>query len=196
MTKIAYDTEFLEDGKTIELISIGLVSDTGREYYAVASDCPWDRIKEHDWLVRNVVPSLPIVGKTALDAYCASPSNLHPRPPLNMLDLDRKDTRVKPRWVIANEVRDFILHDAPGVELWADYAAYDHVVLCQLWGTMMQLPNGIPMWTHDLQQKMEQHGLTDQDFEPQPGAEHHALSDAKYVLERLTVITDFHAAIR
>ena len=33
-----YDTEFIEDGDTIELISIGIVGDDGREYYAVSTD--------------------------------------------------------------------------------------------------------------------------------------------------------------
>lgn len=54
-----YDTEFLEDGKTIELISIGFVAEDGREYYAVNEEAPWKRIAKNDWLVRNVVSSLP-----------------------------------------------------------------------------------------------------------------------------------------
>jgi hypothetical protein len=45
-----YDTEFIENGKTIDLISIGVVREDGRSYYAVstefkarkASQC-WDR---------------------------------------------------------------------------------------------------------------------------------------------------------
>lgn len=32
-----YDTEFIDDGRTIELISIGMVSEDGREYYAVST---------------------------------------------------------------------------------------------------------------------------------------------------------------
>ena len=35
LMRIFYDTEFLEDGKTIDLISIGMVAEDGREYYAV-----------------------------------------------------------------------------------------------------------------------------------------------------------------
>ena len=34
--KYFYDTEFIEDGSTIELISIGVVAEDGREYYAVS----------------------------------------------------------------------------------------------------------------------------------------------------------------
>lgn len=135
MTAIDYDTEFIEDGSTIDLISIGLVADDGREYYAVASDAPWDRIRKHDWLVRNVVPYLPIAGRTSLDAYLAMHPNSYPKPSLDFVGPDLSSTLVKPRWVIANEVRDFIVgthpDELPYVELWADYGAYDHVALCQ-----------------------------------------------------------------
>ena len=33
--KIFYDTEFIENGRTIELISIGMVAEDGRELYLV-----------------------------------------------------------------------------------------------------------------------------------------------------------------
>src|SRR5690606_14816131 len=58
--KIYYDTEFLEDGETIELISIGMVAEDGRELYAVNADMPFRRVIRHDWLRENVVPSLPV----------------------------------------------------------------------------------------------------------------------------------------
>lgn len=50
------DTEFLEDGKTIELISIGIVSNDGREYYAENSE--FDPARATDWLNENVMPHL------------------------------------------------------------------------------------------------------------------------------------------
>lgn len=31
-----YDTEFIEDGHTIDLISIGVVAEDGRSYYAIS----------------------------------------------------------------------------------------------------------------------------------------------------------------
>src|SRR3954452_23658432 len=33
-----YDTEFIEDGTTIDLVSIGVVDETGREFYAVSTE--------------------------------------------------------------------------------------------------------------------------------------------------------------
>ena len=176
--RVFYDCEFLEDGSTIELISIGMVAEDGREYYAVASDAPWDRIKEHDWLVRNVVPHLPISGRTSLDTYLKNHPNSFPRPSLTFVGPDLKDTRVKPRQVIANEVRDFIL-TTPDRELWAWYGAYDHVVLCQLWGAMIHLPEGVPMWTNDLKQECER--LGDPRMPEQESGEHNALADARHV---------------
>jgi hypothetical protein len=192
MTVICYDTEFIEDGRTIDLISIGLVAEDGREYYAVASDAPWGQIRRHDWLVRNVLPSLPVTGRTSLDSYLKNHPNSYPRPSIDFVGPDLQDSRVKPRQVIANEVRDFILA-APDRELWAWYAAYDHVVLCQLWGTMMQLPKGVPMWTNDLKQEAERRG--NPDLPAMTGAvEHNALHDAREVLFRLQWLRSSAAA--
>jgi 3' exoribonuclease, RNase T-like len=179
---LCYDLEFLEDGRTIELISIGMVADDGREYYAVASDAPWERIKQNDWLVRNVVPHLPVTGRTALDTYLKAPPTAYPRTPLEVLGLDLTDSCVKPKFVIANEVRDFIqATDAIEPALWADYGAYDHVCLAQLWGSMMRLPPGVPMWTHDLRQEIERLGIADADLPQQTEGVHNALADARHV---------------
>lgn len=57
--KYFYDTEFLEDGMTIGLISIGIVAEDGREYHAVNGSANWPRIWNHEWLSINVLPHLP-----------------------------------------------------------------------------------------------------------------------------------------
>jgi hypothetical protein len=179
VTDLFYDLEFLEDGRSIELISIGMVCDDGREYYAVNSDAPWERIRENDWLIRNVLPSLPITGRTSLDSYLAIPANSYPKTTLNMVGADTKDTLVKPHWVIANQVRDFI-QAVPDVELWANYGAYDHVALAQLWGPMVRLPEGVPMFTNDIQQERTRLGLSWDDLPKQEDGEHNALADARH----------------
>jgi uncharacterized phage-associated protein len=55
--KYFFDTEFIEDGETIELISIGIVAEDGREYYACNSEC--DLQRADDWVKKNVVSLLP-----------------------------------------------------------------------------------------------------------------------------------------
>jgi hypothetical protein len=188
MTVISYDTEFLEDGKTIDLISIGLVRDDGREYYAVNADANWARIATHRWLCENVVPHLPLASKGVRKATPGENTNVTTS---WKFSIDLTDTTVKPHWVIANEVREFILAvDDP--RLWAWYSAYDHVALCQLWGPMMQLPAGVPMWTNDLKQECER--LGNPKLPPMPGAtEHNALDDAREVMHRLNWLRE-HAA--
>ncbi len=52
-----YDTEFIEDGRTIELVSIGVVAEDGSEYYAVSTEFDPDRAG--DWVRANVLPHLP-----------------------------------------------------------------------------------------------------------------------------------------
>ena len=167
--KVFYDTEFLEDGRTIDLISIGMVAEDGREYYAVSQDATKRRlrrrIRKHDWLMANVVPHLP----KAHGDY-----NLYmPRRWL----FNYTDPCVKPRHVIAREVRDFIFA-APDPQLWAWYGAYDHVVLCQLWGKMIDLPKGVPMWTNDLKQECDR--LGNPRIPEQAAGEHNALADARH----------------
>lgn len=176
--RVWYDTEFLEDGKTIELISIGMVAEDGREYYAVNSDAPWDRIKSHDWLIRNVLTSLPMTERPSLDAYVKHPPNVHPRPLISLVAIDTADSRVRPHWVIANEVRDF-LTATDDLELWAWYGAYDHVALAQLWGPMISRPEAVPMWTNDLRQEV--HRLGNPQMPEQPSGLHNALADARHL---------------
>jgi hypothetical protein len=48
-----FDTEFIEDGKTIDLISIGIVAEDGRERYWESSEA--DHSKANDWVRENVL---------------------------------------------------------------------------------------------------------------------------------------------
>jgi hypothetical protein len=168
VTAIDYDLEFLEDGKTIELISIGMVCDDGREYYAVNSDMPVKSIRRHEWLMANVVPHLP--------HGHGDRRNHLPRRWL----IDYFDPTVKARKTIAAEVAAFIQDAGPEVELWANYGAYDHVALAQLWGPMIALPDGVPMFTNDIQQERARLGLAWDDLPKQESGEHNALADARH----------------
>lgn len=168
MTALDYDLEFLEDGRTIELISIGMVCDDGREYYAVNRDMPVRRIRKHKWLMENVVPSLP---KGHGDQRIHMPTRWL---------FHYADHQVKPRKQIADEVMDFIRAAGPDVELWANYGAYDHVALAQLWGRMIDLPEGVPMFTNDIQQEARRLGIGWDQLPKQEGGEHNALADARH----------------
>jgi hypothetical protein len=177
VTDLFYDLEFLEDGSTIELISIGMVCDDGREYYAVnaALAARWGngrrlrrRVQKHKWLMENVVPHLP-----------KPHGDWNNHMPQSWL-FNYHDPAVKPREKIADEVMDFIRAAGPDVQLWANYGAYDHVCLAQLWGRMIDLPEGVPMFTCDIQQERARLGLRWGELPKQEGGEHNALADARH----------------
>lgn len=184
MTRYWYDLEFLEDGHTIELISIGIVASDGREYHAVVADCDFDRVLLSPWLVANVVPHLPLTRVDVLAHYLAGHVGTSLADVRKLVALDPLDPVVKPRAQVATEVHEFLTGGEGEVELWADYAAYDHVALCQLWGPMVNLPAGVPMFTRDVQQEAAHLRLAGELPQSHPNLEHNALSDARLTRER------------
>lgn len=152
------DTEFNENGRTIDLISIGLVSETGESYYAVSSE--FDRNACNDWVKANVLPLLP---------------------PFDMLGNARGESIWKPRAEIADEIRALVLRDDDRPEFWAYFADYDWVALCQLYGPMVALPKGFPFYCRDLKQLMDERGVKKSMLPEQSGVEHDALADACWV---------------
>lgn len=140
--KYWFDTEFIEDGRTIDLLSIGVVSEDGRQFYAEPAET--DRSRASPWVVENVLPHL-------------------------------KPSYVYPRAVIRERLLVF-MGDRP--EIWAYYADYDWVVLCQLFGTMMDLPEHWPRFCRDVKQLAAEQG--DPELPPQLTQEHNALADANW----------------
>ena len=138
-----FDTEFIEDGKTIDLLSIGIVSEDYRELYLEISEADWS--KASPWVKDNVLVHMgrgPTVGRAEA----------------------------------AFRVLDFVGTDKP--EIWAYYADYDWVALCQLFGTMMDLPKGWPMYCRDVKQLCD--ALGNPKLQEQGKGEHHALADARW----------------
>lgn len=187
--RIYYDCEFLEDGCTIAPISIGMVAEDDRELYLINEEIEreplYDRICKHTWLMANVVPHLPLAtrydGKPSIEQ--PGHENVHPRKS-GHFNLNGGDNRIVGRRFLRNAVRDFI-EATPEPELWAWYGAYDHVMYAQLFGRMIDLPTGFPMWTNDLRQEAHRLGLGEEEIipaVPHGAGEHNALADARWNL--------------
>jgi hypothetical protein len=58
-----YDCEFIEDGRVIDLVSIGVVDEHGREFYAISTE--FDDRAAVPWVRRNVLDRLPSPGDPA-----------------------------------------------------------------------------------------------------------------------------------
>lgn len=194
--KYFLDTEFIEYGKTIDLISIGIVSEDGREFYALNADCDWS--KANQWVRENVLAGLP--DKPAIATFSESDRQngwmrhaeiggevlrfvggeafiMLRKSCLSYFDLIGEMMAGSAK--VTRKMKDGV--ESP--EFWADYADYDWVVFCQLFGTMMDLPQGFPMYCHDLRQECDRLGIRDLP-RLEEGVEHNALHDAREVKYR------------
>jgi hypothetical protein len=156
-----YDCEFIEDGRVVDLVSIGVVDEHDREFYAVSTE--FDAARAVPWVRRNVLDKLP------------SPA----------------DPAWRSRERIRHDLHEFLIEPLRAdpteqLELWAWYAAYDHVALAQLWGAMPALPREIPRFTKDLRQRWDDLGRPPL---PEARGRHDALVDARHNLARWRAMT-------
>lgn len=180
MSNIFYDTEFVENGVTIDLVSIGMVAERNELYAIVADDQLIQRVAEHPWLTMNVLPHLPVKVVRNLDSiyHDHDGNRWHPVKYWEWDEAHPDFACVLPRKAIAAQVRSFILeHASP--RLWAYYGAYDHVCLAQLYGRMLDLPHGVPMFTNEFMQ--EWHRAGQPPLPPKPKDAHNALADAQWL---------------
>lgn len=153
-----YDTEFIEYPTTIDLISIGVVDDSGNEFYAVSNEFDYEKVKADEWLRNNVLSQLP------------------------------DESEWKSREQIKNELLEFLSpSEEEPIELWGYYPAYDHVVLCWLFGRMVDLPEGMPKNTNCVYQLAEELDRVD-DLPPDSDDEHDALVDAKWTKQAYGIL--------
>ncbi len=162
--KIFFDTEFYEHDERIQLISLGAVREDGKEYYAELNTFRWSQVPPKHWLQANVRPHL-----------------------WSQMD----DKREGNRWSrdggeggLLND-RDFrntfLRFVGPKPEFWAWYGDYDWVVLCQKYGSMIELPKSWPQYALDFRQVVHERGLIVQRAEDMGFTAHNALEDARWL---------------
>jgi hypothetical protein len=195
MAKYFLDTEFIEGfhkplfGKRrhfIDLISIGIVAEDGRSYYAISRE--WKYKKASKWVQKNVI------APCYKDAVHGDMRN-H----LNVTNFQKYVGLTNAG--IAKGILEFmgcwkdehvwrIGSDVP--EIYGYYADYDWVLFCSLFGSMIDLPTGFPMYCRDLKQLMDDKGLTKewtQKHCPTPEGEHNALVDARWNKHLFDILT-------
>jgi hypothetical protein len=180
------DTEFIENGRTIDLVSIGVVCEDGRELYLQSTEFepsnanPW--VEEHVFSQLLLCPHVqtrgersPLVDRVAHEkngqcVFYGTTPGFYP------------DCPWRTREQIKQELLSFMgqeRYDFP--ELWGWCSSYDFVALCQVFGTMMNVPINYPHYMRDIQQVLDERGITD-DLLPQPeGEAHNALVDARQI---------------
>lgn len=153
------DTEFIEYPCTIDLISIGIVAEDGRTFYAESTEVDWS--KASPWVTEFVRPHL---------MFDYDDHHLH-----YLETTDGCIEMAAPRQDIGRAIVDHFVEDADP-EFWAYYADYDWVVFCWLFGSMIDHPKDFPMLCLDLKQWAKDLGSPN--LPVQGGTEHNALNDA------------------
>lgn len=160
-----YDLEFEERGEYIIPISLGIVSEDGRELYLINKEYMETCFSLESYFWKGQYESAPT--KWLWDNV--------------IQNISREDVEAhgKPYESWGPIVQSFVSDNGKytsrkNIELWAYYGAYDHVALAQIWGPMINLPEPIPMYTHELKQIMHSR------IEYKPEVEHNALSDARW----------------
>jgi hypothetical protein len=183
--KYFIDTEFIEGfckpafGKRrhfIDLISIGIVREDDKRYHAISNE--WRFKDASEWVQQNVITPLYLntVHGDNRNRYDAE---------------DFHHVYGKSNNQIADELREFFgcwrdqhFWRAPeGIELYGYFADYDWVLFCSLFGRMIDLPKGFPMYCRDLKQMMDEKGLTKEWKRancPDPEGAHNADVDAEW----------------
>ena len=184
--KYFLDTEFIEGfhkplfGKRrhfIDLISIGIVREDGKEYYAISNE--FNPNDADQWVKDNVIGNLPKKRVDFSDQGGDSPR------------MKSESLLYKSNHTIANEIRLFFgcYEDSlfwrapPGIEIYGYYSDYDWVLLCSLFGRMIDLPKGFPMYCRDLKQRIDEEFTEEIKKHPEypiQKDEHNALADAKW----------------
>ncbi len=170
------NTQFIDSGNFIDLISIGVECSNGNSFYAISSE--FNPRNADEWVLENVLKELPSIhifddqpyGDLLLsDARWQPEIVLHDSPqdeelftcPWKFRDriafelthfLKKGECRKASGFeslekvAIANAEPD---HD---IEIWSYYADYHWVAFCQLFGKMIDLPFGIPHHCLDVKQ--------------------------------------------
>jgi len=146
------DTEFSERGNQfpVKLISLGLVCENDQTFYEESAE--FREQDCNDWVKQNVLPSLRRPGNGV-------------RFPIDL---------------IAHRCEQWVREQCDGEkpEFWGYYSSYDWVVFAQMFGTMINLPKGWPMYCRDIKQLAD--SLGNPKLPPQTSTEHNALNDAQW----------------
>jgi hypothetical protein len=145
--KFYLDTEFIEAGPYRPVQLISIGLVSEKGSTLYAESSEFNSADASEWVLDNVLPHL---GNPESREKLAS---------------------------IGERIKWFVNGENEGkIEFWGYYADYDWVVFCQIFGTMMDLPKGFPMYCRDIKQLCD--SLGNPKLPEQSSTEHNALNDA------------------
>jgi len=185
---------FFKKKHVIDMISVGIVAEDGRTYYAISNE--FSKLRCNDWVKRNVLTKLDksIERKSNKQIAAEIFNFINPDLGFHVSGYSNSDFRdpnsLMNQHFDKHNVTCINDHYYANPKFVGYYCDYDWVLFCSLFGTMMDLPPGFPMYCIDLKQKFDE----EQSFETsdlkkldnypkQIEDEHNALADAKWICE-------------
>lgn len=182
--KYYIDTEFIEGFHKplfgnkrhfIDLISIGIVAEDGREFYAISKDfdleSAWNAYDQDPHHTRNYKAKKVYLLRDNVLKHLFNNKKFNYYENIdgfngfkNLVNHFGKSNNQ-----IAEEVFQFCTDDTltiekakfynvvkEGIEFYGYYSDYDWVLFCSLFGRMIDLPTGFPMYCRDLKQALDE----------------------------------------
>ena len=184
MTKVFFDTEFTGLHQNTTLISIGLISECGKTFYAELND--FDKTQIDEWLQENVINNLrfkePKQGEDEYYVATRSSENKVPNDLYKSFSLELRGDKS----VVAFQLMQW-LEQFEKVEMWSDCLSYDWVLFNQLFGHAFNIPENVYYIPFDICTLFKAKGI-DPDISREEfsnmkenAQKHNALWDAKVI---------------
>lgn len=186
--KLFLDTEFTALQKDADLISIGIVSEDGKCFYAEADD--YDESKITPWVKKHVIDNLIFKKGEIPKPYTASRTEDNPIP--NNLykgyDVAFVGNKKEIRDELCVWLSQFVVKNKDTkLEFWSDCLAYDWVLFNDIFGETFQTPNYVYYIPFDICTLFKIKGI-DPDISREEfiknsveGIKHNSLYDAKVI---------------
>ena len=165
--------------KDTDLISIGLVSEDGKEFYGEIAN---DKLKwTDDWIAENVLANTVYYGDKEVDSI-----------------VDEENYYVGSK----EEIQDALRHWLDNVQLVSDVCHYDMVLFIDIFGSAFDLPENVCASCHDINQDIAAYYMIDEktafDFSREQilsdneiyieGDKHNSLYDAKVIKNLYNIV--------
>lgn len=139
-TKIFLDTEFTGLHQKTTLVSIGLISECGKTFYAELTD--YDETQLDDWLRENVISNLkfapPLEGEDEYYVATRAEGNLTPNSLYDSYSVDLRGDSEEVSLRLSIWLAQF-----KSVAIWSDCLAYDWVLFNELFGGAFDIPKNV-----------------------------------------------------
>lgn len=146
VTKVFFDTEFTGLHQNTTLISIGLVSETGKTFYAEFID--YDKSQVDDWLKENVISKLRFTDKITASVggwenWITDNGKYSSALEMALANKDMSEFEcIGQKPMIKNRLEKW-LSQFENVEMWSDCLSYDWVLFNDIFGHAFNIPKNV-----------------------------------------------------